>query len=349
MGKNRVTIRDIAKALNVTSSTVSRALHDHHSISDATKKLVQETAERLNYRPNHYAAALRSGRSNIIGIIVPTADRAFFGSVVRGIEDEVAKKGFGVIVSQAYDDVKKEKRALDNLIRSQVDGIISSVAKNSQNRAYYQKVKEEGVPFIFFDRVIEELNVSSVVIDDFKGGRIATRHLIDQGYRRIAHFLGDPNTTIYTERYRGYRQALLDANIAIEKAYIIDCPSSVEWGKKQTEKLFSLPEPPDAIFSSSDFAAVGALHYLKQIGVKVPEQVGIVGFANEPFSSFVDPSLSTVDQFSREMGKQAATVLLEIIENKNKKVRTRKIILDPKLIIRTSSSRKKNQNIFLAG
>ena len=339
MAKSRTTISDIAKALDVTSSTVSRALNNHPAISESTKKLVADKARQLNYRPNHIAAALRSGKSNIIGVIIPFADRAFFGAALRGIEEEAVKHGYGVIVCQSYNDIKKERRAIDTLIRSQVDVIISSATKSNSDTQfqYFQKVIEEGTPVIFFDRTLEKMLANTVKVDDFQGAYDATKHLIDNGYERIAHFAGDFKTLIYRERLRGYRQALIDHHFPIIEELIIECSSIVDHGRKMARKLFKLPNPPDAIFSSSDFAALGALQELKSQGINIPQEVGIVGFANEPFSSFVEPSLSSVNQFSQDLGKIAAQIFFDHIVEQKKKAPFKQVILQPQLIIRNSS------------
>lgn len=341
VARNRTTIQDIARELNITTSTVSRALRGHPSISDATTKSVTETALRLNYRPNHIAAALRSGKSNIIGVVVPFIDRAFFGSIIRGIEDEASKKGYGIIVCQTYDNPETEKRALETLLRLQVDGILASVAQNQANLKTYKKVKEEGILLIFFDRILDQLQVSTILIDDFKGGYIATKHLIDQGCKKIAHFAGDQNLNIYRERLNGYKRALEDANIPLNKDWILECASDVELGKAKAEILFSLPETPDSIFSSSDFAALGAMQILKSKGVKIPQEVALVGFANEPFTSFIDPSLTTIDQHTREMGKLSAKTFLEEIENQKIKL-VKQVVLQPEIIVRASSLRRRH-------
>lgn len=343
MARNRTTISDIAKALDVTSSTVSRALNDHPGISLATKKLVLEKAKQLDYRPNHLAAALRNGRSKVIGVIIPVADRSFFSAAIRGIEDEAVNKGYGVIVCQAHNDIEKEQRAIDTLVRSQVEVIISSVTKSTSKSQFknYQKVIDFGIPVIFFDRIIEKMGVNTVVVDDFSGAYQATQHLIDQGYKRIAHFAGDFTTQIYKERLKGYQEALIDNNYPLEKELIIECSSNIELGKTKTNLLFNSPNPPDAIFSSSDFAALGALQQLKALGKKVPEEVGIIGFANEPFSSFVEPSLSSVNQFSRELGKIAAQIFFDHVKRNTFEQPIKQIVLQPKLMIRNSSVRQK--------
>src|SRR6478736_3969139 len=188
MKKEKSTIHDIAKKLNITASTVSRALNDNPRISKATKLLVQKTAQKLNYQPNNIAAALRNGKSNIIGIIVPTADRGFFSRVIRGIEAIANTANYHVMICQTYDNYEKEVETVDTLLNARVDGIITSFAKETIDFTHYEKVKARGIPLVFFDRSNDELEVSHVVIDDFLGGYKATEHLIQQGCKRIAHF-----------------------------------------------------------------------------------------------------------------------------------------------------------------
>ena len=312
--KHRTTIQDIANALHITTSTVSRALNNHPAISVATKRRVIEMAEKMNYQPNRIAAALRSGKSNIIGAVIPFVDRAFFGSIIRGIEDEIADKGYGLIICQAYDHNELEKRAINTLLKSRVDGVLASVAANSKNIKYYQDIQKAGTPLLFFDRIIEQIETSVVILDDFNAGYQATVHLINQGYQRIAHFAGDQGSNIYRERKKGYEQALLDHDMPNFSSWIAECRSSVELGKKQMERLWSQNNRPDALFSSSDYAALGAMQYLMSQGVAIPNDFGIIGFANEPFTSYVYPSLSTVNQFPEEMGRVAARALLEEVE-----------------------------------
>lgn len=339
MKKNKTTIHDIAGALSVTSSTVSRALNNHPAISDDTKRLVVEMARQMNYKPNHIAAALRSGKSMNIGVLVPIVERSIFASIIRGIEEEVAGEGYGIIMCQTYNELQFEKRALDTLFRSQVDGIIASATRSSGNIELYKRVIEEEIPLILFDRSIDELGVSTVVIDDFKGGYDATRHLIEQGCRKIIHFAGDQDIKIYQERLRGYKAALQEAGIAFESSRVINCPSDIEKGRAAAQRLIDSDDFPDAIFSSSDFAALGALQILKN-HCRIPEDVAIVGFANEPFTSFIEPAMSTVNQHGRDMGRLAAGAFLECITNKASYV-PRQIVLQPELIIRASSQKLK--------
>lgn len=339
MGKNRTTIHDIARELNVTASTVSRALNGHPTISEKTRKAVLEKAQQLNYKPNSIAAALRSGRSYIIGVIVPVADRSFFAKVVRSIEEEAAKAGYSVIVCQTYENFEKEKQVLETLLRTRVDGIIASVAKGSTAFDHYQRVLDEGVPIVLFDRKVDSLTTSTVTIDDFLGAFTAVEHLIEQGCRRIAHFAGEQHIRLYQERFKGYREALRKYSIPFQKKLVFDCPSDVERGREAAGQLLQLSPRPDAIFSSSDYAALGAMQRLKSEGVAIPDEVAIVGFANEPFTSFIEPALSTVDQHSNRMGQHAARIFLAEINGQMENASTRKI-LRPELIIRTSSLKK---------
>jgi LacI family transcriptional regulator len=343
VARQKTTINDIARALNITASTVSRALNQHPSISEATRQAVHEKAKDLNYKPNQLAAALRSGRSHTVGVVVSAADRSFFGKVIRGIEDEVAPAGYNVVVTQTHDEYEREKQVLETLIRSQVDGVIASLGKYSPSHDHYRRLVEGGMPLVLFDNTDEDLGVSQVVIDDFEGAYMAVKHLIEQGCRRIAHFAGPQHLPIYAQRLSAYQTALADHDLPFASELVVDCPSEVSSGLESIQKLWSLSQRPDGLFSSSDYAALGAIKWLKDQGVVMPDQLCIVGFSNEPFTSFIDPALSTVDQHSRRMGRRAARLLLEEIKiDKPKPSRT---ILKPELIIRASSqvrNRKKS-------
>jgi LacI family transcriptional regulator len=337
--RRKTTIQDIANRIDTTPSTVSRALNNHPAISDATRQLVLVTAKEMNYRPNHIAAALRSGKSYVIGVVVPRTDRTFFASIIGGIESEVADKGYGVIVCQTNDDSEQEKRALDILMRSQVDGIIASVISSSNSRDAYTRLQEEGVPIVFYDRVIESIQASSVVINDFRGGYLATQHLISQGYTRIAHFAANQELNIYKERLRGYRAALEEAKLPVRKEWMVHCPSDIEKGFEAAKQLFDTKkEKPDGIFSSSDYGALGAMQYLKSKGVRIPEEVGLIGFANEPFTAYVEPTISSVEQYSTEMGRTAARIFLDQLDTTvTDSYIAQQTVLQPQLVVRASS------------
>lgn len=337
MKKGKTTIHDIAKRLNITASTVSRALNNHPRISAATKKAVQKAAEILNYQPNQLAASLRSGKSNIIGIIVPSIDRSFFSSVVHGIEEIANTARYNVMICQTHDNYEKEVANVNALLNAQVDGIIVSFAKDTKKFDHFLKAKEKGVPVIMFDRTNDELEMSQVVIDDFLGAYKATEHLIQQGCKRISHFTNVRKINIYKERLRGYKAALASYGLPYDDAYVMEGNLQLEDGRVAMEKLLKMPKPPDGIFSASAYGIMGALQVLKEHHINVPEQVKLVGFSNEPFTYLTEPSLSTVEQHSMLMGNAAAEIFLEEVTNRDKKFTPQKIVLKPELIIRKSS------------
>lgn len=342
MKKGKATIHDIAEKLNITASTVSRALKDHPRISEETKKAVLKVARKLNYQPNHIAAALRVGKSKIIGIIVPTVDRSFFASVIRGIEEIANASHYNVMICQTYDNFEKEVATVEALLNAQVDGIIVSHGKETKDFSHFLKVKERGIPLILFDRTNNELEVSQVAIDDFLGAYKATEHLIQQGCKRIAHFTNSLNISIYKERHRGYREALTNNGFKYDESLVIGSDLQEEDGRTSMQLLLKLKEIPDGIVSSSALAVAGAMQVLKEKNIKIPEQIALVGFSNEAFMSFTEPPITAVDQHSIRMGNAAAEIFLEEITSDAQKFIPQKIVLQPELIIRQSSQRKKN-------
>jgi LacI family transcriptional regulator len=341
MKKERATIHDIARKLNITASTVSRALKDHPRISTETKKAVIKAAQKLNYQPNHIAAALRNGRSNIIGIIVPTADRSFFSSVVRGIEEVANTSKYNVMICQTYDSYEKEVATVEALLNARVDGIIASYAKSTLTFDHYLKIKERGIPLILFDRSNDELEVSHVVIDDYLGAYKATEHLIQQGCKKIAHFTNTRKISIYKERLRGYREALINNGLVYNETLVVESNMQLEDGRKSMEHLLKSKLSVDGVFSASAYGALGALQVLKENKIRVPEDVALVGFSNEVFTSVTEPALTTVEQHSMRIGNAAAEIFLQEIAAGNEKFIPQKIVLKPELIIRASSLRNK--------
>ncbi|WP_207433284.1 LacI family DNA-binding transcriptional regulator [Sabulibacter ruber] len=337
--KPKVTIHHIAEKLNITASTVSRALNDNPRISEVTKKAVLKAAKQLNYQPNNIAAALRNGRSYIIGIIVPTADRAFFASVVRGIEEIANKLNYKVIICQSYDNYEKEVQTIDALLSARVDGIIASIGKNTENFDHYKRPQEKGIPLVLFDRTTDALEVSQVVIDDYLGAYKVVEHLIQQGCRRIAHFTSPKKVSVFKERLRGYTDALRDHDIPYDEELVIKSNLQLEDGRESMQKLLELDLKPDAVFSASDYGAMGAMQVLKEKKIRIPEEIALAGFGNEPFTSFSDPALTTVDQFSLTMGRITAELFFEHFKAGDKKLVPQKTVLKPELIIRGSSLR----------
>jgi len=333
----KATIYDIAKELNISAATVSRALNKNPKISKSTQLLVMEMADKMNYKQNKLALALKSGKSNNIGVIVPRIDSNFFASVIRGIEEELNSQNYNVIICQTNGDEEREIANIDALLNSQVDAIF--ISTSSKDKASFERIKKKNIPLIFFDRKKTLDHVSSVTINDFEGGYKATQHLIDMGCTKIAYFSGDLNIEIFNERFNGYKKALEDNTFDFNSDYVLQTKSSVEDGKLNTKKLLSMDSPPDAIFSSSDFAALGAIQELQSNNIKIPNEVAVIGFSNEPFTKFMELSISTIDQSPLEMGKMTAKVFLEQVGSQDNITFEKKVVLEPKLIIRKSSDR----------
>lgn len=337
----KTTIYDIAKKLNITAATVSRALNDNATISLKTKKLVLKTAASMNYKQNRLAQSLRSGKSNNVGVIVPRIDSNFYASVIRGIEDELNPKGYHVIICQTHEDPKRETENIHTLIDAQVDGILMAVTDDSdETKDSFQRVLKKNVPLIFFDRTIDFEGVSTVTVDDFNSSYLTTKHLINQGCKNIAHLARNQSLDLFKNRFLGYKQALLDNGITFKEEYVIPIKSSLESGKEAIEILLQLNNPPDAIFSSSDFAALGVIQELKERNISIPNEFCVAGFSNEPFTKFMELSITSVDQSPQEMGKKVAQVFLEQINNTDPIKIDKKVVLTAELLVRKSSTRE---------
>jgi LacI family transcriptional regulator len=344
MKYNQVTIKDIARELGISPSTVSRALKDHPDISPDTKKAVNELATRLNYQPNIVALSLRQSKTNTIGVIIPEIVHFFFSTVISGIEDVAYSAGYNVILAQSNESQTREISDMKALFNSRVDGMLMSVSRETTNFDHIESTLAKGVPIVFFDRVYKTEQSSKIIVDDFSGAKEATLHLIEQGCKRIAHIEGPPNLEISKHRLEGYKAALQEHNIPFEKELIAICPSgTIDEGKVATEKLLQLKKRPDAIFASNDPSAMGAMQAIKEAGLKMPDDVALVGFSNWFFSSLMDPPLSSVDQPGFEMGQEAAKLLIRQIEKQdnNAEFAPETKVLKTRLIVRQSSLKTK--------
>ncbi|CDD89318.1 LacI family DNA-binding transcriptional regulator [Coprobacter fastidiosus] len=338
----KVTIYDLAKELNTSASTVSRALQNHPRISEKMKKAVSELAEKMNYHPDPVAHHLRTGKGSVIGVIVPRIDRHFFASVIGGIESVAHAAGYSVLVSQSNERWEEEKNIVKTMLAKKIDGLAISLASETTDYKHFDAVISRGVPVVFFDRVPLDKRSSCVRIDNRTAAYNAVMHLIKQGCTRIVHLSGPQAISVYKDRQDGYVQALIDSDIRVDSSLIFENSITLATGEKAGEKILEMPVLPDAIFSAGDYSAMGVMHVLKKNGVKVPEDIAIVGFANEPFDSFVEPPLSSVDQVNKKMGETVAEVLLEemSVEPENRKWVDK--VLDSSLIIRESSIKKDN-------
>lgn len=341
---NQVTIKDIARELGVSPSTVSRALKDHPDISPDTKKAVNELAEKLNYQPNTVALSLRQSKTNTIGVIIPEIVHYFFSTVISGIEDVAYSAGYNVIVTQSNESYQRETSDLKALFNSRVDGMLISVSRETTNYEHLENIFSKGVPMVFFDRAADTIETSKVIVDDFGGAKEAVSHLIDQGCKRIAHLMSTKTLKIGQKRMEGYKEALKDEGQKIIEDYIIECPEGTkEQGKSAMNALLKMKQKPDAVFASSDMLALGAMLAIKEAGLKIPDDVAVVGFSNWQFSEFVEPGLTTVDQPGFAMGQEAAKLLIRQIEADDDDLNTETKVLKTQLIVRGSSLRKKTK------
>lgn len=341
--KKRVTIYDIAKKLNVTPSSVSRALNNSNYVNEATKKLILKTAAEMNYRRNTLASNLRTGQSKTIGVVVPRINQNFFANVIAGIEEATYQQGYNLVICQSGESYEKEVQCINTLIHQHVDCIVISISVDTKNYKHLQNVLDHHIQLIQFDRVADELETLKVINDNEQASFEAVSHLINQGYKRIALLEGPQNLNIFRQRKNGYLQALAKYDIPVIDELVVENAWTKELGGKATRQLLSLPNPPDAIFAStSDFSALGVLEVATAMKFKVPEQLGICGYSNEDFTEITSPSITTIDQFSVYMGKTVANLYFQEMDNKETVTIPKVISIKPKLIIRSSTMRSKH-------
>ena len=340
---SQVTIKDIARELGISPSTVSRALKDHPDISSKTKVAVNALAEKLNYQPNIVALNLRQRKTYTIGVIIPELVHFFFSTVISGIEDVAYQVGYSVILTQSNESYEREKKDIKALFNSRVDGMLISISRETKNFDHIESVIAKGTPVVFYDRMYGNAATSNVIVDDYVGAKEAVEHLIEQGYQRIAHLEGSPGLLISADRKRGYSDALKEHGLEIKDAYIQECAiGNQEEGKRATKKLISMQVPPDAIFAGNDPMAMGAMQSIKENGLHIPQDMGLVGFSNWSYGTLIEPSLTTVDQPGFEMGQEAARLLIRQIEVGDKDQvdpKPETIILKTRLVVRDSSIR----------
>lgn len=336
-----VTIYDIAEKLNLATSTISRALKDHPSISDKTIKKVKKTAEEMGYVPNTLAAGLRGNKTNTIGVLIPTVTQPFLSSLISGIEITAQKSGYNVIIMQSHDSYDEEVSMAKSLYSSRVSGVICSLAMETRDTSHFQQFVSNNIPLVFVDRVPKDFNTFRVIIDNYASGYKATKHLIDQGCIRIAHLTaGSEFGNLYSERKRGYIDALKDHNLPIDDELIVNLKSvTYEEGAKASNKLFDLPNPPDGIFASGDIIAVSSIQSAKKRGIKIPEELAIIGFNNDPISQIIDPNLSTITHPAAKMGKASAEIILKNLKSPKKDDVKEITFLNTEVLVRESSKR----------
>jgi LacI family transcriptional regulator len=337
-----ITIKDIAKALGLSVSTVSKALRGSHEISGETKKNVTAYASEHNYKPNPIAQSLKRGRSKSIGVIVCNIDNNFFSQVINGIESVARQKDYNVIITQSQESYEREVANSEHLSSRSVDGLIISLSAETRNVDHLVKLHEKGLPIVLFDRVTDEIPTHMVIADNYKGAYDATRHLLEQGYRRIAHITSSGSLSITLERLEGYKNALKDAGILPDQRYIKFCQHGgmiPEETCQALTELLELPDRPDALFTASDRLSTTTLSLLRKLPVAVPQEIGLVGFTNSISADIFNPALTSVVQPALEMGQIATDMLIELIESRHPVTRFQKRVLETELRIRDSSRR----------
>ncbi|MCF6223422.1 MAG: LacI family transcriptional regulator [Flavobacteriaceae bacterium] len=336
--KKNATIKDIALKLNISISTVSRALRNAYDINPETKKKVLQLVEELDYEPNLLAKSLVQKKTKTIGVIVPEIDVHFFASCIRGIYEEAYERGYKLLIAQSNEDYDLEVESIQTMVSSRLDGLIVSLSKNTKSFTHFDKIIRREIPLVLFDRATENIVSSNVTADNIGGAFEATEHLINQGYTRIAHIGGPENLEISKKRFNGFKKAMKANSMEINPEYVVHCNLSKSDTILKVKKIMSLPKPPNAIFAVNDLVASEAIDYIKEIGLNIPYHVGVVGFNNAPFTKFSHPKLSSVNIPSQEMGRYAAQILIKQIEDNNIRIITEK--LNCNLIIRESSNRK---------
>lgn len=337
MKRHQTTILDIAKELNISKSTVSRALTGHPNVNAKTKEMVMELAEKLDYQRNMLAISLITSKSNTIGIMVPEFTSSFFSKVVVAAQQEAAKDGYNIIISQANESYETEVANAKVMLANQVDGLIVSITKETLNFEHLKVFQRKGIPIVFFNRVCEEMIVPKVIVDDYEGAYKAVEHLIKTGKKRIAHLAGPSSLSISKKRLNGYLDALKKYDIPIDEDLIISYDLSLNKVKIYIKHLLSLASPPDAIFAINDPTAIEAIQIIKQQGLRIPEDIAIIGFSNDYASELIEPSLSTVAQPVEEIGKTATRMLIEQINREVSDWKATTRVLQTELIIRKST------------
>jgi DNA-binding LacI/PurR family transcriptional regulator len=343
MRSENTTIKDIAKALGLSNSTVSRALKDSYKISKAIRLKVQEYALEKNYRPNLVAQSLRNNKSRSIGILIPAIPNSFFAEVINGIESVAHDRNYHVSITQSLESYKREKENLEHLIWRSVDGLLISLSTETENFEHLQKVHDKNIPIVFFDRVTDSFETHQVKADNAEGTYKATKHLLDNGYRKIAHITSSPNISITKERLEGYYQALSEFKIEVNEDYIQYCyHGGMEIKEVETvlDKLLNMTIAPNAVIAASDRISIAVMALLHKRKISIPKELAVVGFTNFSYPEIFSPSLTTVKQPAFEMGKQATELLIELIESKRPVTKFEKRILSTELTIRDSTKRK---------
>jgi LacI family transcriptional regulator len=339
MGKE-VTILDIAKQLHVSIATVSRALNDDPVVSKKTKKKIFDFANEVGYRHNRFAANLRQQKTHTIGVLMHELNSNFMTSVLSGIEKITTEAGYDIIIAHSGESFEKEKANVLNLFHKRVDGLIASLSFDTTSLDHFIPFEKKGIPVVFFDRVEENSDTIKVVIDNYRAGYLATQHLIEQGCRRIAIVTASLKRNVYAKRYKGYTEALSDRNIPLDDSRVLVKDLSEQSGIECALDLVAMDPMPDGVFITNDFVAAQCMKTLKEHGIRIPDDIAVVGFNNDAISRIMEPTLTTIDYPGAELGKIAARNLIDHLQGNKDLGQTTTIIVRSELLVRESSLKK---------
>ncbi len=342
MSQKPITIKEIAELLNVSVSTVSRALHNHPSIGPHTKMKVQELAAELNYEPNQAAISFKQGKSFILGVILPNLGEEFFSMAINGIEDVAMENNYTVLIGQSHDDISREKNLVDIMRRHRVDGLVVSLSKNTETYDHFEQLKNYSIPVVFFDRIPDLQDAYTVCCNLKKSSMQLVDWLVNKGHKNIA-FIKGPNAMMpYGERITGYREGLKKNNLLENKDYMVQTDLSREKTMKAMEKLLQLKEPPTAIIAFNDYVALDAIKYTRSQNLEINKDIFFVSYANLPMTSYMDEiPLASVEQFPYEQAEKATSILINLINKKMDSGAERKIVMEGKVIVHEECIKKK--------
>lgn len=334
--KRQITIKDIAKKLGVSTSTVSRALQDHPDISVKTREAVKELAKILGYKPNMIALNLKHSRTNTIGVLVPEVEHYFFSTILNGVEEVAYKNNYSVMVFQSNESYMREVLIAQTFLANRVDGVLASFTKNTHDFSHFQQIVDNEIPLVFFDRERDEIHADSVIVDDYSGAYNAVTHLISKGCKNIALFSAPQHLVLGKNRLEGYKAALENHGIPFNSDLVYSC-DTYDQAEKISRSILKKHDRPDAIFAVNDLTAIGAMKVAKQQGLKIPDDIMFVGFENSRSSYICEPELTTVDQFGFELGKKATELLLSRIKLDSFDYKTEKKIVKTHLVKRETT------------
>ncbi|GAB3820826.1 LacI family DNA-binding transcriptional regulator [Pontibacter rugosus] len=345
--EKETTIYDIAKELSISPTTVSRGLNNHPAVNKDTKQKIFEVATQMGYRSNTFASSLRKQRTNTIGVIVPLLNSNFQSSVMAGMEKIANEAGYNLIISQSLETVQKEITNAKTMFDNRVDGLLVSIAYDTENIDHFEPFFSKGIPLLFYDRVPEHKKCTSIVIDNTQAAYTATSHLIEQGCKNIVHISGNLKVNVYKERLKGFKYALMDNDIPIVDSSVIVTDLSEEAGIKAAKQIIQMDPMPDGVFVSNDYCAVSCIKTLKQAGISIPKDIAVVGFNNDPITRIIEPNLSSVNYPGYEMGEMAVRTLINYLDGASDVSITNTITLRSELVVRESTGKLKHTSLAI--